>query len=74
LLIFGIRCDGSTPTTRGGLPLFEPGDAGGVLYYTMAYIAGSSLFQRLEGERQLPLEERAADRALVAVSPLPGSD
>jgi serine/threonine protein kinase len=37
--------------------LFESGHVGEVLYYTMAYIEGGSLFQRLERERQLPLEE-----------------
>jgi serine/threonine protein kinase len=39
------------------VPLYDSGDAGGVLYYVMAYVEGESLFERLERERQLPLED-----------------
>jgi serine/threonine protein kinase len=37
------------------LPLYDSGDAGGVLYYVMPYVEGESLYQRLERERRLPL-------------------
>jgi serine/threonine-protein kinase len=50
----GIAASLSHPSI---VPLFESGNVGGVLYYSMAYIEGGSLFQRLERERQLPLEE-----------------
>jgi serine/threonine-protein kinase len=39
------------------LPLYDSGDAGGVLYYVMPYVEGESLFQRLERERRLALED-----------------
>jgi serine/threonine-protein kinase len=39
------------------VPLFDSGNVAGVLYYSMAYIEGGSLFQRLERARQLPVEE-----------------
>ena len=39
------------------VPLYESGDAGGVLYYIMPYVEGESLFDRLQRERRLPLEE-----------------
>ena len=38
------------------VPLYHSGNAGGVLYYVMPYVEGESLYQRLERERQLPLE------------------
>ena len=39
------------------LPLYDSGDAGGLLYYVMPYIAGNSLGARLEREQTLPLGE-----------------
>ena len=39
------------------LPLFDSGEAGGFLYYVMPNVAGQSLRDRLEQERQLPVEE-----------------
>ncbi len=39
------------------LPLFDSGDAGGVLYYVMPYVEGESLRDRLDREPQLPLDE-----------------
>src|SRR5437868_10972944 len=39
------------------LPLFDSGEAGGLLYYVMPYIEGESLRTRLEREKQLPVEE-----------------
>ncbi len=37
------------------LPLFDSGEAAGLLYYVMPFIAGESLRARLERERQLPV-------------------
>jgi len=39
------------------LPLFDSGQAGGLIYYVMPYVEGESLRQHLERERQLPIEE-----------------
>jgi serine/threonine-protein kinase len=39
------------------LALYDRGEADGLLYYTMPYVEGESLSDRLSRERQLPLEE-----------------
>ncbi|MGK2961471.1 MAG: protein kinase domain-containing protein [Gemmatimonadaceae bacterium] len=39
------------------LPLFDSGDASGLLYYVMPYVEGESLRERLDREQQLPIEE-----------------
>ena len=39
------------------LPLYDSGEAGGLLYYVMPYIEGESLRARLEREQQLPVED-----------------
>jgi eukaryotic-like serine/threonine-protein kinase len=39
------------------VPLYDSGDADGVLYYIMPYVEGESLFQRLKRERRLSLED-----------------
>ena len=39
------------------VPLYDSGDAGGVLYYVMPYVEGDSLYQRLEREKRLPLDD-----------------
>ena len=39
------------------LPLFDSGEAGGLLYYVMPYIDGESLRARLDREQQLPIED-----------------
>jgi eukaryotic-like serine/threonine-protein kinase len=39
------------------LPLHDSGEATGLLYYVMPYLAGESLRDRLTRERRLPLEE-----------------
>ncbi|MFT5434825.1 MAG: serine/threonine protein kinase, partial [Myxococcota bacterium] len=39
------------------LPLFDSGDADGFLYFVMPYVAGESLQDRLDREKQLPIEE-----------------
>jgi len=39
------------------LPLLESGEAGGLLYYVMPYVAGESLRARLERETQLAVDD-----------------
>lgn len=39
------------------LPLLDSGTAGGALFYAMPYVEGESLRERLEREKQLPLED-----------------
>jgi serine/threonine-protein kinase len=39
------------------LPLFDSGQAAGLLFYAMPFVEGESLRQRLERERQLPVPE-----------------
>ncbi len=39
------------------LPLYDSGDAAGFLYHVMPYIEGETLRDRLNRERQLPLED-----------------
>jgi TolB-like protein/tRNA A-37 threonylcarbamoyl transferase component Bud32 len=39
------------------LPLYDSGDAGGFLYYVMPYVEGESLRERLNREKQLPVNE-----------------
>ncbi|HYT82434.1 MAG TPA: serine/threonine-protein kinase [Gemmatimonadales bacterium] len=39
------------------LPLYDSGSAAGFLYYVMPFVEGESLRDRLERERQLPLED-----------------
>ncbi len=39
------------------LPLYDSGDADGLLYYAMPYVEGESLRQRLHRDTQLPIEE-----------------
>jgi serine/threonine protein kinase len=39
------------------LPLYDSGSADGLLYYVMPYVEGESLRDRLEREKQLPLED-----------------
>jgi serine/threonine-protein kinase len=39
------------------LPLFDSGAAGGMLFYVMPYIEGGTLRDRLDRERQLPLDD-----------------
>jgi serine/threonine protein kinase len=48
------------------LPLFDSGDAGGFLYYVMPYVKGESLRDRLERERQLPIDEAVEITKAVA--------
>ena len=39
------------------LPLFDSGEAGHSLFYVMPYVEGESLRQRLQREKQLPVED-----------------
>jgi tetratricopeptide (TPR) repeat protein len=39
------------------LPLYDSGRANGTLYYTMPYVEGETLRQRLAREKQLPVED-----------------
>src|SRR3989441_4989434 len=39
------------------LPLYDSGAAVGLLYYLMPYVEGESLRDRLEPEKQLPLDD-----------------
>jgi Tol biopolymer transport system component len=48
------------------LPLFDSGEAAGLLYYTMPYVEGESLRQRLLRERQLPVNEAVRMAAAIA--------
>jgi len=50
------------------LPLHDSGQADDLLYYVMPYVPGESLRQRLERERQLPIEESVRISAEVAAA------
>jgi len=39
------------------MPLLDSGEADGLLYYAMPYIEGESLAERIDREKQLPMEE-----------------
>ena len=39
------------------LPLYDSGDADGLLYYVMPFVEGESLRQRLDREKQLPIDD-----------------
>ncbi|MDP9178541.1 MAG: protein kinase, partial [Gemmatimonadota bacterium] len=39
------------------LPLFDSGESESFLYYVMPYVEGESLRERLEREKQLPVDE-----------------
>jgi serine/threonine-protein kinase len=48
------------------LPLFDSGEADGFLYYVMPYVEGESLRDRLDSEKQLPVDEAVRIAADVA--------
>ena len=48
------------------LPLFDSGQAGGLIYYVMPHVEGESLRRRLEREKHLPIEEGVGLASSVA--------
>ena len=48
------------------LPLYDSGEADGALYYVMPYVEGETLRQRLQRERQLPLDDALAIARQIA--------
>src|SRR6185295_3232635 len=48
------------------VPLFDSGEADGLLFYVMPLVEGESLRTRLERERQLPIEEALRITTAVA--------
>ncbi len=51
------------------LPLLDSGEAGGVLFYVMPFIAGESLRDRLTREQQLPIDDAVRISRQVADAP-----
>jgi Tol biopolymer transport system component len=47
------------------LPLFDSGEAAGLLYYVMPYVEGESLRARLAREKQLPVDEAVRISAAI---------
>jgi len=50
------------------VPLFDSGEADGLVFYVMPYIAGESLRDRLRREKQLPVDEAIAIVRQVAAA------
>ena len=48
------------------LPLFDSGEADGFLYYVMPYVEGESLRDRIDREKQLPVDEAVRIATAVA--------
>jgi serine/threonine-protein kinase len=48
------------------LPLFDSGEANGLLFYVMPFVEGESLRARLDREKQLPVDEAVQIAAAVA--------
>ena len=48
------------------LPLFDSGEANGLLFYVMPYVEGESLRARLDRERQLPIDDAVRIAKAVA--------
>ena len=48
------------------LPLFDSGEADGLLFYVMPYVEGESLRARLEREKQLPVDEAVRIASAIA--------
>ncbi len=48
------------------LPLFDSGEADGLLFYVMPFVDGPTLSDRIERERQLPVDEALGIAASVA--------
>src|SRR5258706_2060217 len=50
------------------LPLHDSGEADGFLYYVMPYVEGESLRERLDRERQLPVDEAVHHARSIAAA------
>src|SRR5579862_8204451 len=50
------------------LPLFDSGEADGLLYYVMPYVEGESLRRRLDREKQLPVAEAVRIARAIAAA------
>ena len=50
------------------LPLFDSGEADGMLFYVMPYVEGESLRARLEREKQLPVDEAVRIATAIAAT------
>src|SRR6185437_16113360 len=50
------------------LPLYDSGEAGGVLFYVMPYVQGESLRQKLRREKQLSVDEALGITGQVATA------
>lgn len=48
------------------LPLFDSGDADGLLFYVMPFVEGESLRSRLDREKQLPVDEAVRIASAIA--------
>lgn len=48
------------------LPLFDSGEADGFLFYVMPYVRGETLRERIDREKQLPVDEAVAIARAVA--------
>src|SRR5262245_54986538 len=48
------------------LPLFDSGEANGLLFYVMPFVDGESLRQRLDREKQLPIDEAVRIASAIA--------
>ncbi|MEX0842743.1 MAG: protein kinase, partial [Gemmatimonadota bacterium] len=48
------------------LPLFDSGEADGFLFYVMPYVRGETLRERIDREKQLPVDEAVAIAGAVA--------
>lgn len=48
------------------LPLFDSGESAGLLFYVMPFVEGESLRQRLDREKQLPIDETIRIATAVA--------
>jgi serine/threonine-protein kinase len=50
------------------LPLFDSGEAGGLLFYVMPFVEGESLRARLDREKQLPIDEAIHFASAIATA------
>src|SRR5207302_3294064 len=48
------------------LPLFDSGEAGGLLFYVMPYVEGESLRAKIQREKQLPIDEAVRIASAIA--------